>query len=785
MATNVHLQRRRSIRFEFTRFDTTYLIIRGWDLEPDEHALEVPKFEQDWLADKWIEDLLGSASVSMLIDAVRELDGSSPWGFRPPDEEDLCITLRNRIHRAFEQGSLTIIAFPTPGVAEQRAAAAAAEALHAKQMAERARRAARRPPPPPPEEPTHRYLVRVIDDRGAPVAGAQLRFEIEGTPFLRSTGPNGTCPPVEWFSSTPAVLTLRELPSLRSALEPRWAAPSSKDLAVANAVTVVLHDDPAAPRIPADRQVTVVLARPAVAWFEVDVVDELGSPISDVTLALVHGSEREQQMTAATGRARFDPVRAETATVEIADIDALRDKVRPLWDTIRSGELVVEAPGTTILGLTEPMPAVEIRARTRHKLSIQPWVVRARLTGLYFDTAKSFLLPSGIDTMRQLAALAAEHPSSAMLIVGHADSAGRDAYNEKLSLERASAMAAHLTNDVNAWYAWYSEAKPSEKRWGRHEDDQNGERPSRFVRTQTVRGRADLVSQETWPSRSPGDAAQIAHRRVHAPARHVTARRDAAPHPRLWRSFPGRGHSRRHPRPAEPLRRSLLLRCQARHPAARTVADIEGRIRAVSGDRMVGPAASQERGLRWRLESESAQSHMRKAGPMQKVRFVGLDVHKESITIAVADSDGGPAQQLATVPNDTRLLLKQLRRLGPLDSVRTCYEAGPTGFGLCRALIKEGVACIVVAPSLIPTKAGDRVKTDRRDAEKLARFHRSGELTAIHVPEPATEAMRDLERARDAAKRAERTARHQTRVSPFRRQWFPGRARIFLNARPV
>jgi transposase len=150
---------------------------------------------------------------------------------------------------------------------------------------------------------------------------------------------------------------------------------------------------------------------------------------------------------------------------------------------------------------------------------------------------------------------------------------------------------------------------------------------------------------------------------------------------------------------------------------------------------------------------------------MEKIRFVGLDVHKESITMAVADSDGGPAQQLATVPNDTRLLLKQLRRLGPLDSVRACYEAGPTGFGLCRALIKEGVACIVVAPSLIPTKAGDRVKTDRRDAEKLARFHRSGELTAIHVPEPATEAMRDLERARDAAKRTERTARHQ--ISKF------------------
>lgn len=146
---------------------------------------------------------------------------------------------------------------------------------------------------------------------------------------------------------------------------------------------------------------------------------------------------------------------------------------------------------------------------------------------------------------------------------------------------------------------------------------------------------------------------------------------------------------------------------------------------------------------------------------MQKVRFVGLDVHKESIAIGVADGDGSAPEVVATIPNDTRILLKRLRRLGEDGCLRVCYEAGPTGFGLYRALAEAGIACDVIAPSLVPKQAGDRVKTDRRDAVKLARFHRSGDLSKVHVPEAATEAMRDLERSRDDAKRAERVARHQ------------------------
>jgi transposase len=146
---------------------------------------------------------------------------------------------------------------------------------------------------------------------------------------------------------------------------------------------------------------------------------------------------------------------------------------------------------------------------------------------------------------------------------------------------------------------------------------------------------------------------------------------------------------------------------------------------------------------------------------MEKLRYVGLDVHKESITIAVAEAGGGDPDVLATIANDSGQLVRRLRRLGSVGMLRCCYEAGPTGFGLYRTLTAQGIACEVIAPGLVPVQTGTRIKTDRRDARRLARFLRSGDLTAIHVPDEETEAMRDLERARDDAKKAERAARHQ------------------------
>ncbi len=143
---------------------------------------------------------------------------------------------------------------------------------------------------------------------------------------------------------------------------------------------------------------------------------------------------------------------------------------------------------------------------------------------------------------------------------------------------------------------------------------------------------------------------------------------------------------------------------------------------------------------------------------METVRFVGLDVHKDTVAVAVADPGREAPALLGTFPHDVAKLTKRLRRLGPL---KCCYEAGPTGFGLQRALRAAGIDCVVVAPALVPAKAGDRVKTDRKDALRLAKFLRSGDLTEVFVPDESTEAMRDLERARDDAVKATRVARHQ------------------------
>ena len=136
--------------------------------------------------------------------------------------------------------------------------------------------------------------------------------------------------------------------------------------------------------------------------------------------------------------------------------------------------------------------------------------------------------------------------------------------------------------------------------------------------------------------------------------------------------------------------------------------------------------------------------------------YIGLDVHKNSISIAYASGGSREAAVSAgSVPNDFPRLLRRLLNLGAPESTQVCYEAGPTGYGLYRLLRERGFRCDVVAPSKTPRKPGDRVKTDRRDARKLAHFLRSGDLTAIRVPTEEEEAFRDLIRARESTKRVE------------------------------
>ena len=149
---------------------------------------------------------------------------------------------------------------------------------------------------------------------------------------------------------------------------------------------------------------------------------------------------------------------------------------------------------------------------------------------------------------------------------------------------------------------------------------------------------------------------------------------------------------------------------------------------------------------------------------MKRVKFVGLDVHAETIAVAVAEQDG-EVRSLGVIPNREDSVRKLVRKLGAVQELRFCYEAGPTGYALYWQLIRMGAKCEVVAPTLVPVKAGDRVKTDRRDALKLARNYRAGELTAVWVPDAAHEALRDVVRAREAAKKDQLRARH--RLSKF------------------
>ncbi len=212
--------------------------------------------------------------------------------------------------------------------------------------------------------------------------------------------------------------------------------------------------------------------RPEVTtWLELRVVDELGEPIAGVPIRMRAGDETVVD-TNASGIARLEEATTSFGAARIGSASALHDVLRERWSVHRDAPwLEVEGkPHLTVSGPAEPLPEVALQGKTPHTLVMQPRVGRVRIVGTVFDTNKAFVLPEALGLLRDVADLYGDHAGATMLVVGHTDTSGEPDLNLALSLDRARAVSAYLTDDVDAWLAFYEDDVSASQRWGHSED---------------------------------------------------------------------------------------------------------------------------------------------------------------------------------------------------------------------------------------------------------------------------------------------------------------------------
>jgi outer membrane protein OmpA-like peptidoglycan-associated protein len=209
----------------------------------------------------------------------------------------------------------------------------------------------------------------------------------------------------------------------------------------------------------------IVLPRPPPG-FEVRVVDDVGDPVEGIELEFLVAGQSTKVTSDGDGLARHDEPGPSTAGVRLADLEATREVMEPRWAEDHEGETPAASDEVVHVPVRKAWQGATLERGVRRTLVLLPSLVCVRLLGMHFDTSKAFLLPGALRGMKRLREIYDDHPDARVVACGHTDTSGSKDYNLQLSLERAEAIIAYLTDDVDAWNAWFGADKPAEKRWG-------------------------------------------------------------------------------------------------------------------------------------------------------------------------------------------------------------------------------------------------------------------------------------------------------------------------------